>query len=394
MSNRMNITAVDVGTNEIKVLVGESRGTSFNVIASSSVPSQGFVKGQIVDTLALAAGIRQAVDCISLATNADISQIYLGVSGMSYRAKNVIGTIAPLAKEHITEHDIKRACKASMLAEVDADARVIQTIPCTFYVDDRECSNPLGKAGEKLEVCVHMVSVDRTALSELLDALDVNGVTVLDTFANTVMGASLIDTGDNHCLYLDIGAGLSDLVVFNKRGIIYSDSFPLGGEYITGDIMQAFDVDRQHAEEIKKYYGKLNPNLKGQNIIIDCGDENVKDKIYKYDFLYDVIESRVEEIVTLIAEHIYKKIDSNVKFDTLLFTGGCASMPSMVSCVEKVFNIKPQLFVPQGLDKEYLSPVNTACYGLLRYVHAHPSISKAAAVAPLSLWDKIKNFFR
>lgn len=233
-----------------------------------------------------------------------------------------------------------------------------------------------GLPGEALEVDAHIVSASKSTLKALTAALAGNGLHVNGIVSSSVMAAEAIKNelpvqADNF-VFIDIGAGTTDFVVYVGGRLCFSASLPLGGDYITNDLMQGLTVNRAHAEEIKRYYSRLSPDLRKQGVVLDCNDYGTTDKHISFDFLYDIIESRVDEICALVYDYLRPRLDkrladSGQAIERIYLTGGCGTMPSMVACMAKYFQIQAEPVKPKYLAEEYAHPVNTVCYGIIHY---------------------------
>ena len=185
---------------------------------------------------------------------------------------------------------------------------------------------------------------------------------------------------------MDIGAGTTELVAYQDGQIYLSASLPLGGDYITNDIMQGLSISYSHAEEIKKYFTKLDKNLRGQNVILDCNDYGTTDKQISYDFLYEIIESRIEEMVYLAHEYLKSILLVN-NVDKIFLAGGCVVMPSFGDSVEKLFGLPVEIITQKQLRPEYGGAANVACYGVLTYaVNNRP---KGQAIMNNNAWHSL-----
>lgn len=391
---------IDVGTGTIKVLSG-TRDSSGNIVINSMgvVSTAGFDKGSITDIKALARSIKQAVDCTAAAGDTSINCAYLGIGGMGIHSFNCTGSVATAKPDRITYEDIKRACRAAVLTKVPEDQYVLHTLPGGFRVDGVQYEEPpLASKGSCLEVDAHIVTVPAAGLEELIDAVENAGISVSGAMANIIADwQCFMPTLKNRSgIILDIGAGTTDMALYYHGRIYFSASLPLGGNYVTKDIMQGLDINKEHAEEIKRYYSRLDQNLRGQSVLLDCNDYGTTDKQVSYDFLSDIIESRVEEIASLIHEYV-KPILPDENIQEIILTGGCASMPSMNKALSNVFGRSVRIGKPENLLSEYAYPSNTACYGILRHsienVPAAAHISSQKSDYLHSLLNKIKRFF-
>jgi cell division protein FtsA len=391
---------IDVGTGTIKALSG-TRDDSGNVIIDSIgvVSTAGFDKGVITDIKALARAVRQAVDCTAVAGEPSINCAYLGIGGLGFHSFNCTGSVAPAKPDKITHEDIERACRAAVLAKVPEDRHVLHTIPVFFRVDGVQYDEPpLAVRGHCLEVDAHIVTVPAADLEALVGVIENSGINISGIIANIIADWQCFMPAlkESSGMLLDIGAGTADMLLYHQGRIYFSASLPLGGNYVTKDVMQGLDISQSHAEEIKRYYSRLDQDLRGQSVLLDCNDYGTTDKQVSYDFLSDIIESRVEEIVSLLHEYV-KPILREENIREIILTGGCALMPSMNKALADSFGKPVRIGKPAQLSAEYAHPGNTACYGILCHsIDNVPEPAHAALQKPdylQSLLKKIKRFF-
>lgn len=384
------ILGIDVGTSNIKVFLGKIGIDGSVVIAGSgSMPTEGFVKGVISNSQLLAQSIGEAVECAILATNLSVKEAYIGIGGVELCSVNSIGSIAPSVPDNITLDDMSRVYRAAALvAAIPDDHEVLHVLPQKIFVDKQRRSGlPLQEKGSHLEVEAHIVSIPKLVLNSLVKDIENLGINVNGVIANAIaVTKNITPVSNSNFLVMDIGAGTTELVLYKDGHIYLSTALTLGGNYITNDIRQGLSISWEHAEEIKKYYAKLDKQLRGQETILDCNAYNTTDKHVSYDFLYDIVESRIYELVYLIHDHIKIFLEEN-KIEKVFLTGGCGAMPSFAQSIEAVFGMPVEVAIPQELPLEYSSPRNTACYGILKY--AVKNLPKPQATITSSPWRSL-----
>ncbi|MDF2569476.1 MAG: ftsA 2 [Sporomusa sp.] len=268
MDNK-TILAIDVGTGMVKVLAGrQAADGSVELLGSGAAPTAGYARGVITDINALAHSIRQAVDCVVIAAECQTTDsIYLGISGSMLVAQNSVGSVAPALPGTVTEADVDRACKAAVFTVENDEYEVLHVLPAKEIA---------AQPGAALEVQTHIVAASKTLLHNLTSALGNIGIQLNGIVAGGIMAAegmkNELPGQPSNYIFIDIGAGSADISVYAGGCMISSASLPLGGDYITNDLMQGLSVGRAHAEEIKRYYSRLSPNLRNQGVVLDCND--------------------------------------------------------------------------------------------------------------------------
>jgi len=393
MDNR-HILGIDVGTSTIKVFIGTMAMDGDLLIAGSgTMPTRGFDKGIITDHRLLAMSISEAVECAVMATNIAVKDAYIGVGGVEINSISSIGSIGLKVTDPITHEDINRVYQAAILAGVPDDYEVLHLLPKSFCIDkQRQVDLPLQQKGAHLEVEAHIVLMPKLVMNTLVSAVEKLGIHVNGVVVNPIVAAQALTTiSTQNCLFMDIGAGTTDLILYRDSQIYLSKSLPLGGDYITSDIMQGLSISYNHAEDIKKYYAKLDKGLCGQKIILDCNDHDTSDKQIAYDFLYEIIESRIDEIVYLVHEYLKSTVPVD-DFEKIYLTGGCGAMPSVGDSVQKIFGIPVEIVMPKELLPEYAGPANAACYGVLTYaVNNRPD---PQVMMSHSAWETLQSKFK
>ena len=387
--NNSHILGVDVGTSTIKAFIGnQMKDGTIYIAGIGTTPAVGITKGIITDVEALAMAISQAVECVVVGTGISVKDAYIGLSGVGVSSINSIGSISPLATNAIIHNDIKRVYQAAILASVPDDHEVLHILPKSFLVDKRKQTHlPLQQQCAHLEVDAHIASMPKSVLHTLIHAVEKLGIHIVGIVANHIVASqALLPTSVENYVFIDIGAATTELVLVSDKTIELSTALPLGGSYITSDIMSGFEISYQHAEEIKKYYSKLNKNLHGQNIMLDCNGYGTIDKQFSYDFLYNIVESRIEEIVYLIHEYFKSNVKIS-KIDKIFITGGCGTTLSIKERIEEVFGIPVEEVDLQQLLPEYANHANFACYGVLTYAVNH--MENAPVVQSTNAWKAL-----
>ena len=84
-------------------------------------------------------------------------------------------------------------------------------------------------------------------------------------------------------MLLDIGAGNTEIGVFEGNAFIYTNTIPLGGDNITNDIALVLNISEEEAERLKRQYGlALKSYIDNDNEIMlnTCKDES-RNKVIK-----------------------------------------------------------------------------------------------------------------
>jgi cell division protein FtsA len=362
------ILVVDVGTFQVKVYWADVKKGQIHIDREGVVPSVGFKKGEIQDVKALGNAIRQAISCTNVGGNDRIDSVIVGISGMQLTSHFALGSVT-LPSSHVCKSDVEHVNNSAVFMVTSEDVEVLHIIPKQYRLDGCICSTiPLGKSGTILECECSLITVSKTILAQLTEALHIAGIKADYFLASIFSVHEMISKYLEQKSYLlvDIGAGNTEVILYEDNQLVKIYSLPMGGEYISHDIMQGIDLDFEHAEKLKRYFSKLDADLKGKNIILDCSDEKVEDKNVQYDFLYDIIDSRVDEIINIVYDTIsLELIDRDIH--NIYFTGGCSLLYNFSHSLQRKFAMNVNPLVIEELAPEYLDPKDITGYGLLHY---------------------------
>jgi cell division protein FtsA len=193
---------------------------------------------------------------------------------------------------------------------------------------------------------------------------------VLSGYASSM---SLISQSDKNfgTALVDIGGGVSDIIVYSGGTINYDDFIAVGSNHITNDIAKLFSSTPKVAENIKRQHGTLVPfDDEDVNINIIQGDN---DKTNKNNLLriQQIIHARVEETLILISEKIKNSGYANMLGSGVIITGGMTKIAGFESFANKVFGgLNVTIGIPQDSESDFVNfndSTKSAILGLIDY---------------------------
>src|SRR5699024_11879056 len=94
MSNGEVLVSLDIGTSEIKVIIGEVLHDSINIIGVGNAVSRGIRKGAIVDIDETVQSIRNAVEQAEHMVDMSIDRVIVAVNGNHVQLHSCHGVVA------------------------------------------------------------------------------------------------------------------------------------------------------------------------------------------------------------------------------------------------------------------------------------------------------------
>ena len=348
------IVGLDIGTTKICTVVGEVSRNEINIIGIGTHPSIGLLKGVVVNIESTVESIKKAVEEAELMAGCEISSVYAGIAGGHITGHNSRGIIAIKGTE-ITEHDVERVVDQARAVAIPMDREVIHVLPQEFIVDDQAgIQNPIGMAGIRLEAKIHIVTGAVTSAHNIVKCANRTGLDVCDIVLESLASGEAVLTEEEKELgaaLLDMGGGTTDLAIFSGKNIKHTFVLSLGGNNLTNDIAIGLRAPIAEAEKIKKKYGScIAQNISPDETIEVPGMGGRKSKKLTRQILGEILEPRVEEILSLIKREIYRAGMENLIASGLVLTGGGALLQDITEVAEAILDVPSRLGKPMGIS--------------------------------------------
>ncbi|RQD68660.1 MAG: cell division protein FtsA [Tindallia sp. MSAO_Bac2] len=401
MAKRDLVTSMDIGTSNVRVIVGEiNQDRTINVIGVGTSPSKGLRKGVIVDLDKTVQSITEAVEEAERMVNMEINSVFLGVVGTHITLINNKGVVAVAGEDkEITYEDVERVIQASRVIAMPPDREIIDIIPRQFIVDGYDgIRDPVGMVGVRLEVDAMIITGAITSIRNLMRCvnraeLEIDGV-VLNALANGEVSLT-DDQKELGVALIDIGGGTTEISVFQQGGLKDLSVLPVGGEYITNDIAVGLRTTIEQAEAIKIDHGKALTSMVESEEEIEIKNVGGKEKnTVTEDIIASIIEPRVQEIIYLAREELEKMGYLKALPAGVVLTGGVSMMKGVAELTEEVLESSVQVAQPEYIGVK--SPVYSTGVGIIHYVlqsHMLPTSKKETKLAMPQFFTRIKNWF-
>jgi cell division protein FtsA len=371
------IVGLDIGTTKICAVVAEPTENGVDVIGIGTHASRGLRKGVVVDIDATVDSIKHAVEEAELMADCEISSVYAGIAGGHIEGFNSHGIVAVKDRE-VTENDVRRVIDAAKAVAIPMDREVIHVIPQEYIIDDQDgIREPLGMSGVRLEAKIHIVTAAVTSAQNIVKCANKAGLNVVDIVLEPLASAEAVLADDERdlgvCL-IDIGGGTTDIAVFADGAIKHTCVLGLGGYHVTNDIAVGLRTPFEEAERIKKRFGAASARLLGSDDVItvpSVGGRRPREVSRK--ILCEIIEPRIDEILTLSRQEIVKAGLENKIPSGLALTGGCAALAGIGDLAEEIFEAPVRIGQPSrvgGLQDVVRSPMYATGVGLVLYGQA------------------------
>jgi cell division protein FtsA len=369
---------LDIGTTKVCSVIGElEEDNKIRILGVGTVPSAGVRKGVIINIESTTRAIQEALNEAELMAGVSATPLYVGVAGSHIKGVNSRGVIATSQGKtrEISKKDLKRVLEAAQTVSLPSDREMLHVLPQEFSIDEQDgIKDPLGMVGGRLEVEVYIISADTSALQNILKSVTKAGYQIQNVVLKLLATADvtlLPDEKELGSILIDIGGGTTDIGIFIDGGIRHIESLPLGGLHVTNDIAVGLHITKRKAEEIKKDYGISLTSLVKEDEMLEVLTLSGQTKSISRSLLAEIIESRLEEILTLVKKDILQSGLAGKVCTGAVLTGGTALLSGISGLAEQVLEMPVRVakleLALSGLKDKVASPIYTTVLGLLNY---------------------------
>jgi cell division protein FtsA len=373
VSKKNIIASLDIGTAYTKVAIAEVfPDGQFNVIGVGSAPSKGLRKGVVINIESTIEAIKVAVEMAETMAGIRLENVVTAVSGVHIESFTSHGIVA-IKNHEVNAHDVERVIEAAKAVAMPADREVLHVLPQEFIVDDQDgIKEPIGISGVRLEAKVHIITGSISSAQNIVKCANRSGLTVSDMSVAALSSARAVLSPEEQELgacVVDIGGGVCDVIVVQGSAVKHVGVIPIGGAHITNDIATGLHTPLAAAESIKCTYGSALGTLIDRDETLEVPSTGGRSsRIVSRLFLTEIIEPRVQEILTLVYRDILKNASVDMLSSGLVITGGTANMAGIVEAAEQILNMPVRISkntISGGLSDLVSNPEYSTCVGLL-----------------------------
>lgn len=372
------IVGLDIGTTKICAVVGEVESDGLvDIKGIGQSESTGLRKGMVVNIEQTTQAIRSAIQEAELMAGCEIHSVYVGIAGSHILSLNSHGVIAIKGSE-IEKSDIDRALDAARAGSIPADKEVLHILPQEYIVDKQKgIINPLGMAGVRLEVSVHIVMGATSSAKNIYRACSRSNLDVDGMCLESLASARAVLTDPERELgvaLVDMGGGTTDVAIYTNNAIQYTAGVPLGGQNVTNDIAFGLRTPMASAEEIKIHYGCAMADLVQEDEQIEVPSVGgVNPRRISKQVLAEICEPRMDEILSRVDQILVESGFKERLGAGVVLTGGCARTEGCIQLAEEIFRLPVRIGNPTrvgGLKDLVNKPQYATVVGLLREADA------------------------
>ena len=374
------ITAVEIGSSKVCVLIGEYTDEELNVIGKGVVPSGGaVVKGEIVSMDLMIEKLIDAMDLADLQSGRELnnsSMFAIAVTGCDIASMLGEGTAFVQNEEHrISEDDIYEAVNNAKVQNLAVDRRWVNSFDAYYMIDGvRRSSQPLHQRANILKAYSHIIHGNSNRLENFSAILHDAGVDyepeMIFTPIADMFGLLSDDELENGTLLIDFGAGSTEYAVVCNNGVLASGVIGIGFDHVANDLAIGLNLPINYCRKLLED-GSLEKYTRENLQFIDCRTNSGGMRKIPLESFNRIADARIRELFELIRSSLGKESFWNNLAAGCVLTGGGAKFFQTREIFHQVCDLPSRIGKPfsaaNAIPPELDDPQFSTAYGVLRY---------------------------
>lgn len=358
-------TAIDIGSDTIKFVVGEYFKNKLNILATYEQKAKGIRKGLIVDPNLAINSIKDGIKEINNNLGIDIKKVIVGVP--SYNAKFMFVTSEiEITGDAITTDDVNNLIKASVYSKVEQDYELITVLPLTFLIDGEKETKVVGKTGNKLEIKGIMISAPKKNVYSVLSVMEGAGLEVVDITVSALGDYYEVRNNNldkNIGAIINLGHETTNVSVFSRGKLMNTETIQLGGINVDKDLAYMFNINVFDAREIKEKFASSHKRFIALNDVYEV--KNTAGEVIKLNQIEvtEIVMDRLAELLRLAQKQILLLTKQNISY--IVITGGLTEIRAFKNLVYEILGKDVIIYTEDTLGAR--NNKYTTSIGMIKY---------------------------
>lgn len=401
------IVGIDIGTSRIAAIVGEVNNfNQIEIICSSSCKCSGIKKTKIINEEEVSNSLIKVLDKIEDESGLRVNSAYVTIPGKyTTIVQNTITKEARDKYSGISLRDVQTAIMQVKDIDIPEGKVSIDIVPDKFVLDTgKTTEDPIGSLSSNFTLKAQVILADKEYVRQISSIFKKAGIDVDGLVPTTLAQRNLIlDSNELHdnVMILDMGAGNTDIGIFESSSYVYTNTIPLGGSSITNDIALVLNISEEEADKLKRQYGlALKSFIDNDNdILLNTYKGENRNKTIKSSELIEIIEARIEEIFSLVNKDITNQ-GIKARINNVILTGQGITNINKCDVAGKI-NLNIPVKIATGRLISTVKPTFRVAYALVRYIASRPFTKTVSSSIDTkseeeffkNLLERIKEFF-
>ena len=377
------LTVLDIGSSKVSALIAQKGdGGELTVLGTGQRESRGVRRGYIADMAATEVAVREAVEQAERIAGVSIEDVWVAFSAGGL-VSDIVKLEVDLGGHRVEQGDIDALLKAAGEALDPQGRMVLHAQPTRYTLDGLTGTpKPIGMHADRLGVEIHVVATDGSPVRNLdlcvrSAHLDVKSIVA----APVATGLAVLseEERDLGVALVEIGAGVTNVSVFQHGVLTGLASIGMGAADVTDDIASAFGTRRAQAERIKCFHGSANMSPRDNHEMIDIAPISAEQgeegsRITKAQ-LIATIRLRLDRLMQEVQRELKKLNFDDPVGRQIVLTGGGAELKGIADYAQQALGRTVRVGRPRGLSalpEAHSGPAFATLAGLTMFAAADP----------------------
>ncbi|PCD03669.1 cell division protein FtsA [Sphingomonas spermidinifaciens] len=377
------LTVLDIGSSKVSALIAQKGdGGELVVLGTGQRESRGVRRGYIADMAATEVAVREAVEQAERIAGVSIEDVWVAFSAGGL-VSDIVKLEVDLGGHRVEQGDIDALLKAAGEALDPQGRMVLHAQPTRYTLDGLTGTpKPIGMHADRLGVEIHVVATDGSPVRNLdlcvrSAHLDVKSIVA----APVATGLAVLseEERDLGVALVEIGAGVTNVSVFQHGVLTGLASIGMGAADVTDDIASAFGTRRAQAERIKCFHGSANMSPRDNHDMIDIAPISAEQgeegsRITKAQ-LIATIRLRLDRLMQEVQRELKKLNFDDPVGRQIVLTGGGAELKGIADYAQQALGRTVRVGRPRGLSalpEAHSGPAFSTLAGLAMFAAADP----------------------
>lgn len=328
---RKIFSALDIGSDSIKIVVCELFEKKLNVLSSIKYPSKGIKQGCVVDDELVKETLKKAIKEVNSSLGVNVDKVIINVPMYDSEFMVNEASVTITNKEGIVKgNDMVNVLQTSIYNKIAKSRELVTIQPIQYKVDtiDQSISSPRGLKAKSLSVTSMSMTVPKKNIYKIIMILQELNIEVIDILFG-VLGDYFEfkskETDSSVTGVINIGSDKTEIAVF-KNGIIYNaKTLKLGSNIIDDDISYIYNITNEQAKKIKERFALAHKDFASSSDIYEItNNSGIKTKINQFE-VSEIVMSKTKEILEIAEKSLNDLTKKEISY--IIVTGGMVNMP-------------------------------------------------------------------
>lgn len=377
------VVGLDIGTSKIAMAVGTlASGGKVTIKGLKSYPvSDSMIRGELRNVDVATKAIKRLIADFENGIMDSIGSIIVNISSSETESEFYRTSLTRNGNDNIVNvGDIIRMNEDISRTHIKANMQMVFSMPLLYQVDNQDKSyDPVGHTGNRLDADFNLICCGFNPITNINKAVqrcNENEPPSIERVLPSSIASSLAvlseEETEHGCVLVDLGAGVTNIAIYQDRLLVWAGVLPMGSNLITNDIVEGCSIPRTQAEQLKVNWGNAipDPSTKEHYLVIE-GNKNRKETFISQYNLARIINARVEEIATYVLKYIYEFELLNRLHYGIILTGGGANLNGITNLFKQVTGLDCRKgnnadVIANSKDEQYRKPEFATAIGLVR----------------------------